>query len=471
MKNIKKLLSIDEFINQIYESKQTKGRIIDNEFVYAEDGTKINVKELMSEIKTAYALVSAKYPFFAEGLYSLQTIYTWMVPTMATDGTRLFINPKFGSELTVKEKVFVLTHEVLHCLLDHMTRMKGKDQLKFNKAADYEINGLLVSDNVLTESDIRKIKGLYDTKYLGMTVETIYNTMGSETKGKNDGGRGQQGDGQQGDGQQGDGQYSSGNDPLSDNMHKNNSGGGGEVISQEDGAKIAKESGYNDAASTKKETTKGKWENIAIKNISKMQGSVSGNHLRNAILERYKAAVNWRAELVKYIGKIASSTFSKMGRKRYIKDDILKSYNKEKLDDLERIVFLIDTSGSVNDEQIKILLSETQHIVEAKGAKIVAYVYFDSDVASYEIIKKNKKPNIKMIKGGGGTNFNPPFDWIKEKFKDDVDLVIMFTDGYANDPSKKPRYHRETIWVIYDNIEYTAPFGKTINISLSDIKK
>lgn len=462
-------LPLDKYIEIINESN-TSGRLIDQDFVYTKKGEKIDMQNLISKINTANALVASRYPFFAEGLYALKVIYTWMVPTMATDGTRLFINPKFSNDLTMKETIFVLCHEVMHCVLDHMERGRFHNRKKSNVAADYEVNQLLIADGIFNESDILNLGGLYDKQYIGMAYEPIYEIV-KDKKGGNEGERGGKGGSGDGEGSSDDNEEpNTGDDKLSDSMYGDNSGGGGEVISQDDGIKIAKDSGYTDGDSMKKENTSGKWESISVKNASKLSGTTSGNAIRQAILERYAAAVNWKAELAKYIGKILSSTTVKMGRKRFIKDDILKSYSKDVMEDVNRIVFLIDTSGSVDDDQIKFLLSETQWICTAKGSKYASYVYFDTVVQSFEEIKKGQQPNVKMAKGGGGTNFDPPFQWVTDKYKYDVDLVVMFTDGYANDPSK-PTYHDKVIWVVYDNMEYKAPFGKTINIKKSDIKK
>ena len=167
------------------------------------------MKKLLTEQRLAMIYVDSNFPFFSSLLRNLTWIYTFQVPTQATDGTRLLVNPEFTSKLSIKMKAFVMMHEVMHCALDHMQRGKGHNPEKSNIAADYEVNALLKMDGVVTESDLKPY--LYDSKYEGMSYEHIYamNPQGPKAPDTQQGGQqgsgGQSGDsdGQSGDGNQG----------------------------------------------------------------------------------------------------------------------------------------------------------------------------------------------------------------------------------------------------------------------------
>ena len=94
--------------------------------------------------------VAQKYPFFERLIRELSIIYTFQVKTQATDGTRLFINPEFTDDLSMKMKAFVLMHETMHCALDHLMRGRYHDHHKSNIAADYEVNCALVDSGIVT---------------------------------------------------------------------------------------------------------------------------------------------------------------------------------------------------------------------------------------------------------------------------------------------------------------------------------
>ena len=166
-------------------------------------GNKIDMKKLLTEQRLAMIYIDSNFPFFSSLLRNLTWIYTFQVPTQATDGTRLLVNPEFTSKLSIKMKAFVMMHEVMHCALDHMARGKNHNPEKSNIAADYEVNALLKMDGVVTASDLKPY--LYDEKYEGMSYEHIYSLNPSGPKAPDKQKGGQQGSGSQsGDSQSGD---------------------------------------------------------------------------------------------------------------------------------------------------------------------------------------------------------------------------------------------------------------------------
>ena len=180
-------------------------------------GNKIDMKKLLTEQRLAMIYVDSNFPFFSSLLRNLTWIYTFQVPTQATDGTRLLVNPEFTSKLSIKMKAFVMMHEVMHCALDHMQRGKGHNPEKSNIAADYEVNALLKMDGVVTESDLKPY--LYDSKYERMSYEHIYSLSSQGPKAPDTQKGGQQGSGGQsgdGDGQSGDGNQGQQNTGSSD---------------------------------------------------------------------------------------------------------------------------------------------------------------------------------------------------------------------------------------------------------------
>lgn len=179
-------------------------RLDEQEFVINPNtGNKIDMKKLLTEQRLAMIYIDSNFPFFSSLLRNLTWIYTFQVPTQATDGTRLLVNPEFTSKLSIKMKAFVMMHEVMHCALDHMARGKGHNPEKSNIAADYEVNALLKMDGVVTASDLKPY--LYDEKYEGMSYEHIYSLNPSGPKAPDPQKGGQQGSGSQsGDSQSSD---------------------------------------------------------------------------------------------------------------------------------------------------------------------------------------------------------------------------------------------------------------------------
>lgn len=172
------------------------------------DGTIIDMQKLINDQAKARAALIHLEPVFSNFVGRLMTVYTFHVPTQATDGKHYFVNPQFTNSLTFEEKVFLLAHECMHCVLDHMRRGKNHNHEKSNIAADYEVNQTLVDMGLFKSSTIKKLDGLIDTKYSSWSYERIYddNPPGPSNKQQN-----QQNNKQNIQGQQGSGQGSSQN--------------------------------------------------------------------------------------------------------------------------------------------------------------------------------------------------------------------------------------------------------------------
>jgi len=113
------------------------------------------------------------------------------IPTASTNGKRVRFNPDFCNELTDEELKFLVAHECLHPMLEHNYRRQERQHRRWNKAADYVINKLLVDDNIgkmppkgLLSDDIHKAgKG---------TSDGIYNIL-EDDEGGGGGGYGERG--------------------------------------------------------------------------------------------------------------------------------------------------------------------------------------------------------------------------------------------------------------------------------------
>lgn len=163
----------------------------DYDTIKCPNGDIIDMDKLINEQAKAKAALIHLEPMFAAFVDRLNMVYTFHIQTQATDGYHLFVNPQFTAGLTFEEKVFVLAHECMHCVLDHMRRGKaaGHEPMKSNIAADYEVNQTLVDLGLFKESTINKLRGLIDKKYSGWSYEHIYETNpGGSTEDNNNSG-------------------------------------------------------------------------------------------------------------------------------------------------------------------------------------------------------------------------------------------------------------------------------------------
>lgn len=148
----------------------------DYDTIVCPDGQVIDMNKLLDDQQRAIAGLVHIMPFFGGFIGRLRTIYTFRVETQATDGYNLFVNPQFTYNLDMTGKVFVLAHEIMHCVLNHMRRGKGHDPMKSNIAADYEVNCWINDVGLIRSATMSKMGALYDNKYSGWGYEKIYNS-------------------------------------------------------------------------------------------------------------------------------------------------------------------------------------------------------------------------------------------------------------------------------------------------------
>lgn len=127
-------------------------------------------------IEEAVARLVLRHPFFGCLLAQVERVPSESIPTLATNGVRIFYSPRYVVALEPAELKAVLLHEVLHIIYLHAdsARRGGRDRQRWNIAADYAVN-----------AEIRKMPwagrlphvALHSEKFGGMTAEQIYDAL------------------------------------------------------------------------------------------------------------------------------------------------------------------------------------------------------------------------------------------------------------------------------------------------------
>lgn len=416
----------------------------DYDYIICPNGEKINMQQLLDDQNRAKAALIHLEPVFSGFISRLRPVYTFQIPTQAVDGVNLFINPQFTSKLDLTGKVFVLAHEIMHCVLNHIRRGKGHDHERSNIAADYECNITLANMNLFASSldkSIAVIRGslkdfepYLDKKYLNMGYEAIYadcpsksnsgsmsnkgqasqaSGNGNQSQGSQGQGSGskQQGNGNQsqgqgnqkgdGSGSQGNGsQGSQGNDPRQSSNDPNTGvvrpedcigpasstlsktpGQPGGMIDRATGDKIAEAEGYDKQGGSDSAVEK-EWREAAIKATSRMKGDAAG-HLKSKIEGLYMTSTDWKKELRQVVGQAISPDEK---RQAYANKNVLISQtrvartDKDQYDNLDYMMVWIDSSGSMSDDQLRLCLSEAYAVALAKKPITLVVVQCDTKI-------------------------------------------------------------------------------------------
>jgi predicted metal-dependent peptidase len=387
-----------------------------------------NLDPIIDKIIVARVGLLLRHPFFGNMATRLKIEEgsEWM-GTAATDGRTIYFNRKFFEPLTVKQVEFVIAHEILHNVFDHMSRREGRDAKIFNIAADYCVNGQLVRDRI-GDINIEGITPFHDSKYYGMGAEEIYDKIFDEMDEKELEALGQL---------------------LDDHIDWGENGQDGK-------------DGNGKKPQYSKEELKQIRDEIREATMQAAQAAGAGNtpaSVQRMIKELTEPKMNWREILRQQIQSTIKNDYSFMrpNRKGWHMSAILPGTQFEETID---ICVSIDMSGSIGDDQAKDFLSEIKGIMqEYKDFKIKVWcfdtkVYNEQDYDGYSIDEFDHYEPM----GGGGTDFDCNWEYMKEH---DINpkKFIMFTDGYPWG-SWGDENHCDTVFIIHGNNSVVPPFGE-----------
>ncbi len=382
--------------------------------------------------------LATRHPFFYHLLLYLDAVPSDKHATMATDDRKVYYNPKFLEELTADELKFVLCHEILHVAFQHSRRRGNRDPRLWNIATDFAINDILVRAGV---GKMPSSGGLYDPQYEGMSADEIYEIL-KQQKIIDCG-------------------YPGPLDELLDPQDQREAEGRG----------AGGEGGEEGEGEQRGGTRPVDWDRILIRAAThaRMQGRLPA-HVSDLIDDIYKAKVTWKDRLRNYIDKgyPADYDWTRPSRRSlsgvYGKDVYYPSLTGEELE----IVTVLDTSGSISDDELRQFLGEVAAIKEEFNFSRVHVIMADVAVADYFLIEDYQAfPSRVKVSGRGGTDFRPAFKYIKDvlinqKFANPR-LVIYFTDGYGDFPDPNEYFPFDVLWVITTDVK--PPFGDVIYVN------
>lgn len=116
------------------------------------------------------------------------------------------------------------------------------------------------------------------------------------------------------------------------------------------------------------------------------------------------------------------------------------------------IFLMVDTSGSMSTESLEIAKSELQHMLNVEDGTEIRYMEGDAAVHTDIVLKKGDEIPKEVV-GRGGTDFDAYFIHMKQYLDDSTkspDLVIVYTDGFAPAIKEANRFPPEipVIWLV-----------------------
>lgn len=379
--------------------------------------------EKMTRARTGLVM---DHPFFGSLSLRLNLEPDDSVPLAAVNGKVLKFNPAAVDALTNAQIKYLVAHEVMHCAMNHHTRRGGRDHKLWNAAGDFAINQILDDAAVGSMPE----GGLISPAYRDMSADAIYAALATNIPGNAPDGSGATGTVE-------DAPTPGAGEPGKDGQPQPQPGAGeAERSAQENDWKVALAQAAQQA-----------------KALGELPGA----------LERFAAAamapeINWKAELRRFMVSTKEATTWSPPNRRFIASGLYLPSTRSL--GIERVVVAVDNSGSVSDSMLSQFAAEIGGILEDFPSCTVTVIYCDSKVNHAEDFTAGDLPLTLKATGGGGTAFQPVFDYVEEQGIDPACLVYL-TDLGGPDP-KEPHY--PVLWASYG--DQAAPFGELIPVTL-----
>lgn len=371
-------------------------------------------------ISAALLRLRMRSPFFATLALFTRVLPSDEIETAATDGRTVFLNPSYLQTLVAPEQDQLILHCVLHAALLHVTRRSERDPATWNLACDIIVNGIIagVAGMQLPHDAAR------DPRLEQLSVEEAYELL------LNDADR-----------------------PPAvapDLLEPPDGWGRGDGGSDEGSIATARnarlEAYWRDAH-----------QHASIVALAVAQGARPAGLTRELGMLN-PARLDWRAHLWRYLAQTPTD-FQGYDRRFIGRGLYLDALEGELL----RVFVAVDTSGSVDDRQIRALVSEVQGILRAYPHVLCELYYADAH-AYGPFPLTTDSPTPPPI-GGGGTDFRPFFAAVERQQRPYEHIVCVYlTDGFGDFPTTPP--DMPVLWVVTAGGRAldAFPFGEAVRL-------
>ena len=377
-----------------------------------------------------------------------------MIPVAATDGVVMLLQVNEIFKYPIAQSTFIMIHEIAHCMFNHpvmFQHCRTKKEVRFpdgsklpydeatmQMAADYLINDMIVQAKfagIETPPDVLHDPSLITYKdALPDAYRKLYRHRPPPPPPQGGGGQGPCPQGQPGPG---------GKKPFD--------------IVLKPGQAQAK-----DPTVAEQQRSDQEWRTAvkAAHNLSKVQGKLPAS-LARAFEDIEEPQVDWTDKVEGFFKRRLGGgryDFRKPDRRFIVRDIFTPARSGY---GAEVVVLGVDTSGSIDDKTLDRWFGEMKGILQdVKPARLVV-MWCDAHVGRVDDVEDTddlSRLKLKKAPGGGGTDFRPVFDTVKEMGLK-PDCLIYLTDGDGTFPSA-PDY--PVLWgTIKKN---TYPFGEVIDV-------
>jgi predicted metal-dependent peptidase len=305
--------------------------------------------------------------------------------TAATDGQKFYYNSRFIMMLKPKEVEFLVGHEVLHVVYDHMGRRDNRDPEIWNIADDYAVNADLKRHKV--GQFITSVPCLYESKYDGKAAEAIYDDLMKNVQ-------------------------KISIEDLLDQMIDDHMDGEGDGEGEGDGDGKGKRPSMSPE---ERERVRQEVKQAIINAASSAEAGQLPLGVERLIRQHTNPVMPWRELIQTNLTSAIRIDYSWMrpSRRGWHMDAIMPGMTPgEEID----VVVSIDMSGSISNKQAQQFLGEIGGMMDAFDGYKVHVFCFDTDTYNPQDFSSENMESIEEYQpmGGGGTDFDCIFKYLKD---------------------------------------------------------
>lgn len=351
--------------------------------------------------------------FFTSLVFSFKHKWDWDCANFRTNGVEIHHNPMFFLSSTPDGRVYNLIHPTLHVAYAHIFRRGPRWLAPWNDACDHLVNLIMKERGfVLPEG------ALCDDQYANMAGEHIYNEVLN--------------------------QFGQDGDP--DNRYR-------DIMEPPLGIDKGDQQSKIDEALIRAQ--------IRSRQEGDLPGTIPGNF--EFVLEQLlNPKLPWERVLAKYVHEVAGKSDYSWQRpsRRYLSQGIWMPSLVGK--GIDHLAAFLDISSSVTDDDFTQQVSEVASIFRMLSPKRITLITFNTGITKVQEIQSLKELMNAQFVGRGGTKIHEVEDWI---IQNKPALSLVFSDGGFHHTGKTVR--QPVIWVVYDNPNFTAPYGKVVHYDIN----
>ena len=382
----------------------------------------MNAETLLIKAKSRLTL---QIPYFGMLASRLKHEPSEELSGYASNGTRFLYNPEFIERRSIEEVMFILTNAVMHHVLSHSQRRLGRKGRLWQLATDFAINNLLKQNGLTIPAGAN-----YNAEFVGMYAEEIYEQLREE--------------------------YMPGTAESFEGAGDSApSGGGGDPDGMSDD--LQEFGSLEGISEGMDEQTESQWQYAAsiAQEAAQRKGTMAMGLER--LGKKIKPSdIDWRFELYNAINRHMRNNYAFMppNKKHIYRGVALPSLTSDTLS----LCVAVDTSGSIDEALLGAFMGEFKTIMQNFPSVKIELIIADAKVHAHYTFQGGEKMDFRL-KGGGGTDYRPTFDYIDANLPMTT-MLLYFTDGEGSYPKYSPPY--EVLWALSQKAK--VPFGRPLVI-------